>query len=99
MKCSATIVCIAVATLLSGMVSAHAGPCTADIATIENALRSEATALRPSARQTIGAQLSHQPTPRSVMAAQEQARSGLDVAIARARAFDAEGRAAECAQA
>jgi hypothetical protein len=100
MKSPATILCITVATLLSGMVSAHAGPCTSDIARIENTLRSVPSSLaRPSARQTIGAQLGHQPTQQSVMAAEEEAQAGLHATLARARAFDAEGRGAECAQA
>ena len=95
MKSAAIALC-----LLSGTVFAHAGPCATDIAGIENALRSAASSLvRPSGRQTVGAQLGHQPTPQSVMAAQQQARAGLDAALARAKALDARGQDAECAQA
>lgn len=75
---------------------AHAGPCEGDIARIkEVAQRSSG----PTAPQSIGAQLSRQPTPDSVRRAQDQAQSTLAAIVARAEAADAEGNRAACMQA
>lgn len=96
----ALTVSTSLAMLLFGAVPVHAGPCSADIARIEGALRGPASSvLRPSTRQSVGAQLSRQPTQQSVMTAQEQAQAGLDATLARARALDAREQGPECAQA
>src|SRR5215472_8207752 len=62
---------IAVAACL-GAQSAHAGPCTKDIARFEKAVRQSAgdPDAGPYARQSIGAQLNHEPTRASIARAQ-----------------------------
>jgi len=52
----------------------------------------------PTAPQSVGAQLGHQPTPASVRQAEQQAQSSFEATLARARALDGEGRHAECMQ-
>jgi hypothetical protein len=60
------VVCIA---LGLGVTSAHASPCGDEIAQLEKAARQSESnpAAGPTASQSIGAQLRHQPTPESVM--------------------------------
>jgi hypothetical protein len=101
MKPRAITLCAAAATVLFGVVSAHAGPCTADIVQLESAIRGLPSnpLAGPTGRQTIGAQLGHQPTPDSVRAAEQEAQAGFAAAVARAKALDEEDRSAECAQA
>lgn len=91
---------IVAATLLVSTASAQAGPCSADIAQLESTIRRPATnpLPEPAGRQTIGAQLGHQPTPDSVRRAEEQAQAGFEATLARAKALDTEGRG-DCAQA
>jgi hypothetical protein len=88
-------VLIVTATLLAVVDSAQAGPCTQEIAYLETVARaSTANPLAgPSGRQTIAAQLGHQPTPASVAASEQEAQIGLQATLARARALDAQGRA------
>jgi hypothetical protein len=89
------------ATLALGIASAHAGPCTADIAQFENTVRNSAKKpdAGPTGRQTIGAQLGHEPTPGSVKRAEEQAQTRFETTLARAKTLDEQGKGAECAQA
>jgi hypothetical protein len=91
---------IVAAVLLVSTASAQAGPCSADIAQFESTIRRPATnpLPEPTGRQTIGAQLGHQPTPDSVSRAEGQAQAGFEAALARAKALDTQGRS-ECAQA
>src|SRR5262245_10190192 len=72
------------AALSLGIASAHAGPCTSAIAQFERALRQSANdpGSGPTARQSIGAQLSHQPTPSSVKRADERAQTNFAAALA-----------------
>jgi hypothetical protein len=88
-------VCIA---LGLGVTSAHAGPCADEIAQLEKALLQSGSnpAAGPTAPQSIGAQLRHQPTPDSVRRAEVDSRAGLDAILSRAKALDAEGKTAEC---
>jgi hypothetical protein len=81
-----------------GVTSAHASPCSDEIAQLEKAARlSESNpAVGPTASQSIGAQLRHQPTPESVRHAEVDSRAGLDAILTRAKALDAEGKTAEC---
>jgi hypothetical protein len=90
-----------VAILVTGAVSAHAGPCTARIAEIERFVQSAAPGpdSGPSAPQSVGAQLHHQPTPGSVEGAEHRARADGLAALDRARVADAAGDAAACAKA
>ena len=78
---------------LAGGASAHAGPCTEAISRFETTLHAV-----PTAPQTIGAQLGHQPTPASVRRADKRARAGLDAVLARAKRLDARNDGA-CMQA
>jgi hypothetical protein len=89
------------ATLALGIVSAHAGPCAADIAQFESTVRNSAKNpdAGPMGPQTIGAQLGHEPTPASIKRAEEQAQTRFDTTLARAKTLDEQGNGAECAQA
>jgi hypothetical protein len=90
MKATAAFVA---ATLSLGIVPAHAGPCSNDIARFEAAVRRSAgnPDAGPFARQSIGAQLGHQPTPGSVERAEAQAQAAFRGALARAKRLDARG--------
>jgi hypothetical protein len=87
--------------ILAGTVNAQAGPCTAQIAAIERSIQSTAPGpdAGPSAPQSVGAQLHHQPTPGSVQGAEHRARADGLAALDRARKADAAGDAAACAKA
>jgi hypothetical protein len=89
------------ATLALSIVSADAGPCGANIAQFENTIRNSAREpdAGPMGPQTIGAQLGHEPTPASLKQAEDQARTRFETTLARAKALDAQGKSAECAQA
>jgi len=89
------------AALSLGIASAHAGPCTSAIAQFEQALRQSGNDpdAGPTARQTIGAQLGHQPTPSSVKRADQQAQTNFAAALARAKRLDARGNRSGCRRA
>jgi hypothetical protein len=78
---------------------AQAGPCTNEIAEIEAALHGPGSDVGPTLSQTIGAQLSRQPTPGSLKRAEARADARLKAALARARAFDAKGNRSKCLKA
>jgi len=92
---------VVAATVCASTVSAFAGPCTADISQLENTVRISTTKplAGPTGRQTIAAQLGHQPTQDSVRQAEEQAGARVESVLSRAKALDAQGRADECARA
>jgi hypothetical protein len=83
------------------VVSAHAGPCSTDIAQFEQAVRQSAgnPNAGPVAPQSIGAQLDRQPTPASVKRAQERARATFEATLARAKRLDARGNRSGCTRA
>ena len=91
--------------VLVAVATAHAGPCTAQIAELEQkihqakAIQQPGDAGSPSAPQSVGAQLHHQPTPGSVAGAEDKAREAGDAALDNARAADAAGDATRCARA
>lgn len=91
--------------LLCGAAAAHGGPCTADIARLDQQIAQLQAAPPPSgageptAPQSVGAQLHHQPTPGEVQHAESQANADGDAALARARKADAAGNAEQCASA
>ena len=91
-------VCIVsfVAALAIGTASAHAGPCTADIASFEAEVRAARGGpdAGPSGPQSIGAQMEHQPTPESVARAKKQAQARFDAVLARAKTLDSQSDAA-----
>jgi|ERR1700722_14676109 hypothetical protein len=88
--------------VVGGSVAAQAGPCSTQISQVEREIaRLQATsrpggAGEPSAAQSVGAQLHHQPTPGSVQSAEHMAMADGDAALERARKANAEGNAAAC---
>ena len=89
------------ATFAAGAGAAQAGPCTTLIAEVDRYIQRAASgpASGPTARQSIGAQLHHQPTPGSVESAISKARADAEAALDRARKADAEGDASACTKA
>lgn len=83
------------------IVAAHAGPCTTDIAQFEQAVRQSAgnPDAGPFAVQSVGAQLTHQPTPGSVKRAKKRAQAKFEATLARAKRLDAQGNRRGCTRA
>jgi hypothetical protein len=81
--------------------SAHAGPCSSEIAQFEQAVRQSGgnPNAGPMARQSIGAQLDRQPTPASMKRAEERAQATFAATLARAKRLDAKGNRAGCMRA
>jgi hypothetical protein len=98
-RTTATLI-VAVAACL-GAKSADAGPCTQAIAKFEKAVRQSAGEpdAGPYARQSIGAQLHHEPTPASIERAQARARATFNATLTRAKRRDARGDRAGCMRA
>lgn len=93
---------LAATVLVGGSVVCQAGPCTNDIVKVQAQIaRAEASSpsVGPSAPQSVGAQLHHQPTPSSVGAAESKASAGARAALDRARQADAAGDLAGCQRA
>jgi hypothetical protein len=101
----AWIIAMTGAALLASEAAAQAGPCTKQIADLEQQIMqsqanpSPSGAGQPSGSQTVGAQLHHQPTPGSVESAQGKATADANAALGRARKADDAGDAAACAAA
>ena len=78
--------------------AAYAGPCTTQISKLEQQIKLSASnpEVGPSGRQTVGAQLHHQPTPGTVERAETKANADADAALDRARKADAAGDASGC---
>jgi hypothetical protein len=89
--------------LVLGLNSSYAlaGPCTADISQLETTIRQSGgdPFAGLTARQSVGAQLSHQPTPESVHQADERLKSQFSAALARAKRYDAQGNRSGCTRA
>jgi len=81
--------------------SAHAGPCSAEIAQFELAVRQSAgnPNAGPMARQSIAAQIDRQPTPSSIKRAEQRAKAKFAATLARAKRLDARGNRVGCARA
>ena len=81
--------------------TAQAGPCTADIAQFEAAIRQSAG--NPfaglTARQSVNAQLDRQPTPESLRQANERLKAQFSATMARAKRYDAQGNRSGCTRA
>jgi hypothetical protein len=96
------ILALIVVGVLGGGAAAQAGPCAHQISEVEQQIaRAQAKsrpggAGEPSAAQSVGAQLHHQPTPGSVEGAERTAIADGDAALERARKADAEGNASAC---
>jgi hypothetical protein len=80
---------------------AYAGPCTAEIAQFQRALRQSAgkPGAGPMAPQSIGAQIDRQPTPASIRRAEKRAQAISAATMARAKRLDARGDRAGCMRA
>jgi hypothetical protein len=81
--------------------SAYAGPCTSELAHIEQKIAAASTSVAagPSAPQSVGAQLGHQPTPETVQSGEHQAGALGQAIMDRARKADDAGDAQACMQA
>jgi hypothetical protein len=79
----------------------HAGPCTTQIAHLQSQIKvaPPGPETGPTAPQSVGAQLHHQPTPGTVEHAESSANADADAALDRARKADADGNAEGCRQA
>jgi hypothetical protein len=77
---------------------ASAGPCKAQIAEIELSLQKmpDDIGTAPESRDAL---LRHQPTPASVESAKHNAKAEVTAVLAQAKAFDAQGKRDECADA
>ena len=87
--------------LVLSVASAHAGPCSNQIAQFEQAVRQSANnpGAGPMAPQSVGAQIDRQPTPGSVKQAERRAQAAFNAALARAKRLDARGDRASCMRA
>jgi hypothetical protein len=95
------IVYVAGVVWLGSGAAAYSGPCTTQIAALEQEINSTPPGPEtgPSAPQTIGAQLHHQPTPGSVEHGEYVANKDGDIALERARKADSRGDAKGCSDA
>jgi hypothetical protein len=84
--------------LIAGGGAAYGGPCTAQIAQLKRQIASTVPGPEsgPTAPQSVGAQLHHQPTPGTVQHAEHVANADADAAVAQAQVADANGNAAAC---
>jgi hypothetical protein len=83
------IICALGLVVALGATAASAGPCTTEIADVENAVNAPNSQFVPTARQTIGAQDSRQPTPSSVATAEQRADAHYNEVLGKAKALDA----------
>jgi hypothetical protein len=85
--------------IVAGAVApAIAGPCGEEIARIEPLARGGDSApnVGPTSRQSVGAQLHHQPTRQSVEQAEKRANTKVLDVLDRAKALDREGKEEDC---
>jgi hypothetical protein len=96
-----SVVFIVLAVLGATPSLARAGACRDEIEQLRSAARRVANNpdAGPTAPQSVGAQLGHQPTPESVRQAEKRAQSRFVAILARARTLDARGRHAQCMRA
>jgi hypothetical protein len=89
------------ASVLCGGSAAHSGPCTLHIAQLERQIQHAASSLEsgPTAPQSVGGLLHHQPTPDAVQNAERKANWDAAAALDRARQADVDGSAVACAKA
>jgi hypothetical protein len=67
----------------------NAGPCTSEINKIEAAVNAPNSMYAPTARQSIGAQDSHEPTPESIARAEKRADTHYQDVLNEAKTLDA----------
>jgi hypothetical protein len=84
--------------LCLSVTGALAGPCTAQIAELEQRVSPAPVSPQnaPSAPQSVAAQLHRQPTPNTVQSAEGRANADADAALDRAREADAKNDADGC---
>jgi hypothetical protein len=94
--CSVVLIPLYAVVLYSA--TAHAGPCSDEIARLETVLNQAKADREPalSAPETLGARLHRQPTPQSVEKATNGAEEKVELALAAARKLDSEGKDAAC---
>jgi hypothetical protein len=80
---------IALAFLAFSAAAANAGPCTSEIDKIEKAVSAPNSMYGPTARQTVGAQDSHEPTPQSIARAEKKADAHYQDVLNEAKSLDA----------
>jgi hypothetical protein len=92
---------VAFVAVIGTTISAYAGPCTAQIAQVEQQIggASANPATGPSAPQTVGAQLGRQPTPQTVQDAEMRANTLAQATLERAKQADTADNAAGCTEA
>jgi hypothetical protein len=92
------IMLMAAASFFAAAGVAHSGPCTAQIAQLEQQVSatSPGPETGPTGPQTLGAQLHYQPTPADVAHAERIANKDAAAALAHARKADAAGDVAGC---
>jgi hypothetical protein len=94
------LIMLACAVIGLGMASAHADTCSDEIARLE-ALVDQSMSnpiVKPMSRQSIDAQLHHQPTQESVRRAEENAQGRFEEILERAKIMNADGQTTECIQ-
>src|SRR5581483_8422786 len=97
---ASTLAAITCNFMLAANATAEAGPCTADISRLQTQITAAANPVTgPTATQSVGAQLHHQPTPSDVQSARTKASADADTALDRARNADEQGDAAACQEA
>jgi hypothetical protein len=81
--------------------SAYAGPCTAQIAQVEQQIVAAGanSELGATTAQTVGAQLGRQPTPQTVQDAEMRANTLAQATLERAKEADTANNAAACTEA
>jgi hypothetical protein len=92
---------LAFVAVIGGAFSTHAGPCTAQIAQVEQQI-SAASAnsdIGPSSAQTVGAQLGRQPTPQTVQDAEMKANTLAQTMLEHVKKADAADDGAGCTEA
>jgi hypothetical protein len=80
---------IALAFLSFSGAAVSAGPCTSEIDKIEKAVSAPNSMFGPTARQTVGAQDSREPTPQSIARAEKKADTHYQDVLNEAKALDA----------
>jgi hypothetical protein len=83
------ILCVLGLAAAMGATAASAGPCTTEITDVEKAVNAPNSPYVPTARQTIAAQDSRQPTPSSVATAEQRADAHYNEVLGKAKALDA----------
>jgi hypothetical protein len=95
---NSTIALVLCATCSMSAGAAQAESCTQQVDQFQATIQQSPTGPidEPTAPETTGAKLGHQPTPSSVEAAESSAKSRLASLLAEAKALDAQGKTAAC---